>query len=297
MPIEPTDFAQLQRDRLRAQADVFAALASHGTIVGTAREIALMEFFRGLVPRRFEVLSGAIVETVDGKISKSASQLDVIVVDTFEYPTLLRAGDLAIVIPDSVRVVVEAKSDLEKGQTFFAALEQIGQARVLAGPSVLTALFCFGAPAKSGTLREWLCEAITHRTHLIEWAITNPDEPSKDGIARPDRYKKATKETLIDVASTLSAANLPDLILADKGAIAIRSDKEGKTLYEFFETKDEAPSVVALASKVLGHVSGTTTGSKPNGFKLLIEHYESALTNMKLDSLDVTDPQPPAKAS
>ena len=298
MAIEPASFAQKQHNRLRAQADLFATLASHGTIVGTAREIALMEFFRNLVPRRFEVLSGAIVETVDGKISKATSQLDVIVVDTFEYPTLLRTGDLAIALPESVRVVVEAKSDLEKGEKFYDALQQIGQARLLAGAGVLTALFCFSKPAKSSTLREWLIDAKKRRTHLLEWAVAKPDDASTDGTARPERYKKATKEILLGVALTLSAANLPDLILSDDGGIAMRSDKDGATQYEFFETKNDAPTVVALASKVLAHVSGSTAApanNKQNSFKLLIEHYEADLEFTKLEALDVTDPQP-AKA-
>jgi hypothetical protein len=275
-----------------------------------------MEFFRGLVPRRSEVLSGAIVETVDGKISKASSQLDVIVVDTFEYPTLLRTGDLAIVLPDSVRVVVEAKSDLERGQNFFDALEQIGQARLLAGAGVLTALFCFGSPAKSKTLREWLNEAILHRTHLAEWAVKvaelatkgetlRPEETSevaaKDGTVLPEQYKKATKEKLLAIATALSAVNLPDLVLTDKGAIAMRADNKGKTSYKFFgtkidpRTKENQPTVVALASKVLAHVSSsaaTAANSTQISVKVLIEHYESALQSTDLEDLDVTDTQP-----
>jgi hypothetical protein len=295
MTLDPTSLAQLLHTRLRAQADVFAAVASHGTIVGTAREIALIEFFRGLVPRRFEVLSGAIATTIDGKLSKAASQLDVIVVDTFEYPTLLRTGDLAIAVPDSVRIVVEAKSDLEKGQTFFDALEQIGQARLLTGAGVLTALFCFGAPAKSNTLRDWLIDMLTHRIHLVEWAVLKPEQSAKDGTPRPKRYEKATKEVLLNVASTFSSANLPDLILADDGAIAIRSDQDGKTQYDFYKTKAKAPTVVALASKVLAHVSGNaaaTSNGTQNGFKLLIDHYEAVLESASLTALDVTDLQP-----
>lgn len=288
---EPDDLAQLQRNRLRAQADMFAAVAAHGTIVGTAREIALAEFFRGLVPKRFEVLSGAIAETKRNQIERASGQLDILVVDTFEYPTLLRAGDLAVVLPSSVRVIVEAKSDLRKGQPFFDALQQICRARSFgAGP--LTALFCFGAPKSSATLRRWLEEMLVHRRQLISWARA-PDQ------SRPAEYASASKKELLATASMLSPAYLPDLILADEGAIAIRADAGGKTSYEFYVTNDGAPSIVALASSVLTHVAESlveagsaeadNTG-RDEAFRLLIEHFQMAFDrDDKIPSLDVTD--------
>jgi hypothetical protein len=295
MSIEPADLPQLQRNRLRAQADMFAAVASHGTIVGTAREIALIEFFRGIVPRRFEILSGAIAPAADGKLKKASSQLDVLVVDTLDYPTLLRTGDLAIVLPPSVCVVVEAKSDLEAGQKFFDAMEQIGDARLLAGGGALTALFCFGAPAKAATLRDWLVGLLQRRAELTAWAA------DPDPTLRPDRYKKQSKEELLSLAATFSAESLPDIILADSGAIAMRVEEQDKTRFELYST-EESPSIVALAAKVLAHVSQRVVplGARAPGqrrdhaeaFHILVTHFQSSLKQAELEPLDMTDPQP-----
>jgi len=294
MTSNPADLAQLQRNRLRAQADLFAAVAAHGTIVGTAREIALIEFFRGLVPRRFEILSGAIALTAGGKLQKASNQLDVLVVDTLDYPTVLRTGDLAITLAPSVRVVVESKSDLKRGNEFLDAMEQIGQARSLTGGGALSALFCFGAPTNASTLRDWIEDLLKRRSELINWA-------RDAGATRPDNFKSWTQERLLSVAATYSAANLPDVILADSGAIALRVDENGKTRFEFYSPLDGAPSIVALAAKVLEHVSqhvvsaaapAGQTGGTTAAFQLLVTHFEASLEKSDVDPLDVTDPQP-----
>ncbi len=303
MSSKPSDLPQLQRNRLRAQADMFAAVAAHGTIVGTAREIALAEFFRGIVPRRFEILSGAIASSVDGKIQKASSQLDVLVVDTLDYPTLLRTGDLAIVLAPSVRVIVEAKSDLDRGQTFLDAMEQIGNARATAGGGALTSLYCFGAPAKSSTLRDWLSDLLERRTHLVQWASADPKDSSAESPLRPKQYESKTRDQLLSIAATFSASNLPDIVLADGGAIAIRIDNDGRTSYGFYVTNDGTPSIVALAGKVLAHVSNrgvSMESATPQDahhaqtFQLLVTHFHSSLEKSDLEDLDVTDPQPSA---
>ncbi|WP_437959435.1 DUF6602 domain-containing protein [Sorangium sp. So ce119] len=294
MTSNPADLAQLQRNRLRAQADLFAAVASHGTIVGTAREIALTEFFRGLVPRRFEILSGAIALTEGGKLQKASNQLDVLVVDTLDYPTVLRTGDLAITLAPSVRVVVESKSDLARGDKFLDAMEQIGQARSLTGGGALSALYCFGDPTNASTLRTWIDDLLTRRRELVNWA--------RDAEAtRQKKFKSWTPAQLLTVAATYSAANLPDVIVADSGAIALRVDENGKTRFEFYSPLDGAPSIVALAAKVLAHVSqhvvsaaapAGQTGGATGAFQLLVTHFEASLEKADVDPLDVTDPQP-----
>lgn len=301
MTSNPADLAQLQRNRLRAQADVFAAVAAHGTIVGTAREIALIEFFRGLVPRRFEILSGAIALTEDGKLLKASNQLDVLVVDTLDYPTVLRTGDLAITLAPSVCVVVESKSDLKKGEKFHEAMEQIGRARSLTGGGALCALFSFGAPTNASTLRDWIEDLLKLRSELFNWArdATLPRQKKCDSWS--DKFNSWSKEDLLSLHETYSAPNLPDVILADSGAIALRADENGKTLFEFYSPLDGAPSIVALAAKVLARVSqrvvltaapaGEAGGTK-DAFRLLETHFQASLVKSDVEPLDVTDPQP-----
>lgn len=292
---------------------MFAAVASHGTIVGTAREIALIEFFRDLIPRRYEVLSGAIAAESVGGLEKATNQLDVIVVDTFDYPTLLRTGDLAVVLAASVLAVVESKSNLARGKEFLDAMVQIGRARLLAGGGTLTALFCFGDPATSTTLRKWLDDVLRERKKLIRDAAAS----AKPSAATKKSAKKSTPaktpKELMALASNYSAAALPDLVISDRGAIAIRFDvgagAKVKTKYRFYETSDHAPTVVALASKVLGHLSedlrsqvaqnlgtgvdGTSAASaKVRSFAVLTNQFDASIKESGDKDLDVTDLQP-----
>lgn len=289
MSLQPNNLTQLQSERLRATANMFAAVAAHGTIIGTAREIALTEFFRSIIPKRYEVLSGAIAAEEEGKLAKASNQLDVLIVDTFEYPTLLRTGDLAVALAPSVHVVVEAKSDLDRGKKFEEAMTQIGQAKDCAETSTLTALYCFTYPANSSTLRGWIEDILGKRKQLIHEANAETDS--------------ATKQGKLESASYYSATNLPDLILSDKGAIAIlessvaEDNKPIQMQYQFYSTIKGSPTIVALASRVLTHISRVRS---PNGdgksFKILIDHFEGEYQKSTADDekpLDVTDEQQP----
>jgi hypothetical protein len=236
------------------------------------------------------VLTGAIAAESEGKLVKASNQLDVLVVDTFEYPPLLRTGDLAVVLAPSVHVVVEAKSDLnndksKKDNKFRQAMTQIGRAKA-AETSMLTALYCFGAPAQSATLRGWIQDLIKSRKELIQDAEKESD-PTK-------------KEDKLTEASYYTATNLPDLILSDEGAIAIREvseaeeNKLSRVQYGFYDTVDKNPTIVALASKVLAHISkvrGANIRSQTL-FNVLIKHFDTGYEKSnQTEPLDVSDEQ------
>src|SRR5262245_3876702 len=105
-----SDLSQVLRRRLKAQADLFAALTAHPTLIGTGREQALSELFRQFMPRRFEILEGTVAILDDNRRPiRSTQQLDIIVADTTDFPTLLRSGNVAIVLAHSVRAVMEVK--------------------------------------------------------------------------------------------------------------------------------------------------------------------------------------------
>src|SRR5207237_3296123 len=95
-PVDQT-LRGLLRKRMQAQADMFAAVTSHPTLIGSGREDALAELLRQLLPRRLELLSGTIAIFNDqGVPEKSTNQIDLIVADTLDYPTLLRVGATAV---------------------------------------------------------------------------------------------------------------------------------------------------------------------------------------------------------
>lgn len=81
-------------------------------MIGHGREQAISDLIRQFVPRRLEVLSGAIVP--GNPVSKAARQIDGMVADTLQYPSVLRVGEVAILLPDSVRAAIEVKSNLRK---------------------------------------------------------------------------------------------------------------------------------------------------------------------------------------
>ncbi len=76
-------------------------------------------------------------------------------VDTIDYPMLLRVGTTVVAIPQAVRAVVEVKSGLARGARFIDAVDQLGRLQLDAGADnpFVTALFSFGAPTKSATFR------------------------------------------------------------------------------------------------------------------------------------------------
>jgi hypothetical protein len=167
-------------------------------------------------------------------------------------------------------------------------MTQIGRAKAYAETSTLTALYCFGAPTKSATLRKWIEDIITKRKELIQEAKNQLDLTKK-------------KEKLTE-ASYFSATNLPDLIVSDAGAIAIREDSEveenrpSRVQYGFYKKVEDNPTIVALASKVLAHISRVRA---PNDgartpFNVLIEHFDAGYEKSTSDGetpLDVSDEQ------
>jgi hypothetical protein len=239
MVTESITLAGLLRRRLLAQADLFSTLTDHPSLLGSARERALAELLREVVPRRLEILTGAIARLDGtGEPRAATSQIDLMVVDTMDYPTILRAGETAIVLPQSVRAVVEVKSDLGKGEKFWEAMDQIGLVRRNAldagmNNQFVTALFSFASPTNPETLRGWLEDLLAERARRVA--------PGRDAFA---------------------AANLPHIIMSDGGAVAMKRDlvvpAQGGSLarvYRFFRTDAGAPSAVALVDQILQRIA------------------------------------------
>jgi hypothetical protein len=127
-----SELSQLLWRRMRAQADLFAALTAHPTLVGEGRQDALAELLRQVMPGRFEVLSGTVALLDDDQQAmRSTRQIDIIVTDTMDFPTLMRSGNVAVVLAQSVQAAIEVKSNLRRGASFVAAIAQIARTRRL----------------------------------------------------------------------------------------------------------------------------------------------------------------------
>jgi hypothetical protein len=277
-------FMQVLREQVVAQANLLEALTAHPTLVGAGRERAVIDMLRGQIPRRYEVLTGTVLGQDDeGSWQKENRQLDVMVVDTFDYPTLLRNGDIAVVLPQAVRVVIEVKSDLcappdpdkapiakESGQTdgddddlfdedntaekkskytkpketFLHAIKQVSRNRLLFGElPILTVLLSHKYPAGNDTLRAWLDLVLRSRRKMREQV---------DGLKKDSKSYSSLEQE----AHALEASFLPDVIIADRGAIATRDGSK----YNFFIAgygegkKATAPGLVTLVSYVVEHL-------------------------------------------
>lgn len=77
---------------------------------GKYKEAILMNMIKKFLPSKYTVGSGFIVEVSNEEI-KSSTQIDILIFDS-DYPTLFSEGDFYIVTPNSVRAVIEVKTDV-----------------------------------------------------------------------------------------------------------------------------------------------------------------------------------------
>jgi hypothetical protein len=215
-----------------AQANLLGALTGHPSLVGGGRERALVDLLRELVPRRYEVLTGTVLpRDASGEPSPEDRQIDAMLVDTLDYPTVLRAGEIAVALPQAVRAIIEIKSRLlgpkkeavQEGETFLSAMRQIGELQALLGPygPAFTALVSYGGPARNTTLRKWLKD-------VVEFRDAKSRQPGVD----------------IQKLAGLSVPNMPSLIVADGGAIAMKKKSAPGSIpcYEFYRATETRSS-------------------------------------------------------
>jgi hypothetical protein len=161
---------------LRAKAELLASVTAQRTLTGSGREIALVQYFEGLVPRRFEVLTGTVlVPPAQGKFE---AQVDLMFVNTHDYPVLVREGSLAVVVPQSVHATIEVKTKVDANSLETEALPQIRRAnRCLASAdgerACLSILFCYGTPAKLATLKGNLSAAWENARMKGDWQASD----------------------------------------------------------------------------------------------------------------------------
>ena len=244
------DFADALRQRLVAQAELFAGLGSHTTITGTGRERALADLLREVLPRRVEVLSGVVARMDDGDVAKSSRQVDLLIADTHDFPVLARSGDLAVVLPDAVRAMVEVKTATSGEPAMKEALKQLAKSRseCTTGQTWYSALFSYNYPTDSDALRNVLDQLIKARNDTTR----KLQDPNLD----PAERTKLQAEV-----SPFRDQYLPDLIVSEAGAIATKVG----TVYQFYEC-DEGRAVVVFVSEILTAVTTelTRTGSIGN---------------------------------
>lgn len=97
-------FAGSFAHELHALSQRIRSLISHTGSVGTYRECLLQTLLRKSLPERYHVATGFI--------HGSSRQLDILIYDRIDYAPWFREGDLVVVPRESVRAVIEVKTDL-----------------------------------------------------------------------------------------------------------------------------------------------------------------------------------------
>lgn len=85
-------------------------------------EYVVRSYLRRRIPKRFDISTG-FISTIKNKVSESgiqsitrkvSRQFDIIIWDSAAFPPLFRADDFVIVVPESVRVIIEITKSLTK---------------------------------------------------------------------------------------------------------------------------------------------------------------------------------------
>lgn len=142
---EPIDIYQHFRslgDELRALRNRVRTYIRdrHYLTDGEWKETIVRQVLKRHLPPKLAVVSGFVVTR-----DCVSSQIDILVYDT-DFPVLFRDGDLAFVTPDSVRAIVEVKTNVNRGE-FEQAIEKLAKnctmIRKHRGGKVLAGLFSF----------------------------------------------------------------------------------------------------------------------------------------------------------
>lgn len=97
-------FASSFAHELQVLSQRIRSLISHSGSVGTYRECLLQTLLRKSLPERYHVATGFI--------HGCSRQLDILIYDRIDYAPWFREGDLVVVPRESVRAVIEVKTDL-----------------------------------------------------------------------------------------------------------------------------------------------------------------------------------------
>lgn len=138
-------FAGTLAGELSSYSERIRHLVQHTSTVGTYRENLLQTLLRKHIPERYHVATGFIYGC--------QRQIDVIIYDRIDYAPVFREGDLVVVPPQSVRAVIEVKTNLTKVQ-LRASLQQVGEVSPLddCSPPFFKGIFGFESDLDANNL-------------------------------------------------------------------------------------------------------------------------------------------------
>jgi hypothetical protein len=112
--------------QLRSEVDFINSLFQHHGTKGEGNEAALRELVTSFIPRRYGVGTGVIID----RNGIPSNQCDIVVYDTFLYPSLLALTNVHLFPVDIVYAVIEVKTTVNSTRAK-EALENIASVRSL----------------------------------------------------------------------------------------------------------------------------------------------------------------------
>jgi hypothetical protein len=94
--------------RLQAEVDVFSRLVRHQGERGRENELAFVRLLEGLIPRRYGLGSGMVIDAGDA----FSKQMDILLFDQSDEPTVMAQTTQLLFPVEQVRAAVEVKSRL-----------------------------------------------------------------------------------------------------------------------------------------------------------------------------------------
>ena len=126
MPDIISSYYQGILQQVRSEVDLINSLFKHQGIKGEGNEAALRELLRRFIPKKYGVGTGVIID----KEGNCSQQCDIIVYDTFHYPSLLSLTAVHLFPVDIVYAIIQVKTTLTKVRSE-EALDNIASVRKL----------------------------------------------------------------------------------------------------------------------------------------------------------------------
>jgi len=134
--------------QLQVEAEVFSRLVGHNGEMGRANELALVQLVSRLLPARYGVGTGVVIDSFGGR----SKQSDVIVYEANDQPQLLAQSTQLLFPVETVRLVIEVKTTVTSEAVVDAGQKAsaLRNLRTVSGGAPAFALFGYqssGAPA------------------------------------------------------------------------------------------------------------------------------------------------------
>jgi hypothetical protein len=253
--------ANLVSEYVVARAALIKSLVSHRTLTGAGRETAISELLNSLLPRRYEALSGTVINR-SPKSAKPQIQIDVMVANTFDFPVPIRQGAVSCILPQALVAAIEVKSDLSKSE-FIKGMVQVCRARQTIDSGTHSSLLSFGGPSNASELHDWI--SALNAVIKVADPIPKESDPKQVSVQNHDISRAA-----FDAAKEVSWSRyrLPQLIVGMKGGVAILQPARASSspTYDLYTSADGALSAVIheVFEALQEHEKGKQTLSHTN---------------------------------